>query len=328
MASSPSDNNTRCKQGKIAIVGSGLIGQNWAMIFAGAGYHVTIFDVDPSQLTRAQSIIKTTLEQYEQEGYIRGKLSAAEQMALVSTSSSLPECLSGATYVQECVPENVDLKKKVFAEMDAIASDDVIMASSSSCLCASMFTEGLTHKANMLVAHPVNPPYFIPLVELVPAPWTNQEVLAKTRALMEEIGQSPVSLRRESLGFALNRIQYAAINESWNMYQSGLLSAEDIDRVCYDGLGLRYAFIGPLETMHLNADGITDYCKRYADGAFNVQKETFKQVPVRYDVATAEKVQAEYDQTIPLDKIPDRRRWRDKRLAELSKLKKSLDGNK
>lgn len=74
--------------------------------------------------------------------------------------------------------------------------------------------------------------------------------------------------------------------------------------------------------------GITDYCKRYADGAFNVQKETFKQVPVRYDVATAEKVQAEYDQTIPLDKIPDRRRWRDKRLAELSKLKKSLDGNK
>lgn len=83
-----------------SIHSSGLIGQNWAMIFAGAGYHVTIFDVDPSQLTRAQSIIKTTLEQYEQEGYIRGKLSAVEQMALVSTSSSLPECLSGATYVQ------------------------------------------------------------------------------------------------------------------------------------------------------------------------------------------------------------------------------------
>lgn len=313
---------------KIGIVGSGLIGQNWSMIFASAGYNVTVFDVDPDQLKRAQSSLKSTLEQYERDGYLRGKLTAVQQMALISTSSSISDCLKDAFYVQECVPENLDLKKKVFAEMDAVASDGVILASSSSCLCASMFTEGLTHKANMLVAHPINPPYFIPLVELVPAPWTKQDVVTKARGLMEEVGQSPITLRRESLGFALNRIQYAAINESWNMYQSGLLSAEDIDRVCHTGLGLRYAFIGPLETMHLNANGITDYCERYAEGAYNVQKETFKPVPVMYDVSTAEKVQEEFNQTIPLDKLAERRRWRDKRLAELSKLKKTLDEDK
>ncbi|XP_033739698.1 lambda-crystallin homolog isoform X1 [Pecten maximus] len=317
--------NTR---GKIAIVGSGLIGQNWSMIFASAGYHVTLFDVDPDQLKRAQTSIKSTLEQYEKDGYLRGKLTALQQTDLISTTSSLSECLKDAFYVQECVPENLDLKKKVFAEMDAVAGEDMILASSSSCLCASMFTEGLTHKSNMLVAHPINPPYFIPLVELVPAPWTNQKVVTTTRALMEEVGQSPITLRRESLGFALNRIQYAAINESWNMYQSGLLSAEDIDRVCHNGLGLRYAFIGPLETMHLNANGITDYCERYAEGAYNVQKETFKPVPVMYDVPTSEKVQEEFNQTIPLDKLAERRRWRDKRLAELSKLKKTLDEDK
>ncbi|XP_060080220.1 lambda-crystallin homolog [Ylistrum balloti] len=316
------------KLGKIAIVGSGLIGQNWSMIFAGAGYNVTVFDVDPDQLTRAQTSLKNTMEQYERDGYLRGKLTAAQQMSLVSTSSSLSECLKDSFYVQECVPENLELKKKVFAEMDAVASEDMILASSSSCLCASMFTDGLSHKSNMLVAHPINPPYFIPLVELVPAPWTNQDVVTKVRALMEEVGQSPITLRRESLGFALNRIQYAAINESWNMYQSGLLSAEDIDRVCHNGLGLRYAFIGPLETMHLNANGITDYCDRYAEGAYNVQKETFKPVPVMYDVATAQKVQEEFNQTIPLDKLAERRSWRDKRLAELSKLKKTLDGEK
>lgn len=313
---------------KIGIVGSGLIGQNWSMIFASAGYNVTVFDVDPDQLKRTQSSLKSTLEQYERDGYLRGKLTAVQQMALISTSSSISDCLKDAFYVQECVPENLDLKKKVFAEMDAVASDGVILASSSSCLCASMFTEGLTHKANMLVAHPINPPYFIPLVELVPAPWTKQDVVTKARGLMEEVGQSPITLRRESLGFALNRIQYAAINESWNMYQSGLLSAEDIDRVCHTGLGLRYAFIGPLETMHLNANGITDYCERYAEGAYNVQKETFKPVPVMYDVSTAEKVQEEFNQTIPLDKLAERRRWRDKRLAELSKLKKTLDEDK
>ncbi|XP_033739699.1 lambda-crystallin homolog isoform X2 [Pecten maximus] len=298
------------------------------MIFASAGYHVTLFDVDPDQLKRAQTSIKSTLEQYEKDGYLRGKLTALQQTDLISTTSSLSECLKDAFYVQECVPENLDLKKKVFAEMDAVAGEDMILASSSSCLCASMFTEGLTHKSNMLVAHPINPPYFIPLVELVPAPWTNQKVVTTTRALMEEVGQSPITLRRESLGFALNRIQYAAINESWNMYQSGLLSAEDIDRVCHNGLGLRYAFIGPLETMHLNANGITDYCERYAEGAYNVQKETFKPVPVMYDVPTSEKVQEEFNQTIPLDKLAERRRWRDKRLAELSKLKKTLDEDK
>ncbi|KAK3097440.1 hypothetical protein FSP39_009664 [Pinctada imbricata] len=225
------------------------------MIFAAAGYNVTLFDVDPGQLSKAESSLKTTLQQYEEGGYLRGNTTAAEQVKLVSYSSSLEECLQGAIYVQECVPENIDLKKKVFCQLDSLATDQMIMASSSSCLPASSFTESLKHRENMLVAHPINPPYFVPLVELIPAPWTKPEVLTTVRSIMEKVGQSPVTLRRESLGFALNRIQYAAINECWNMYQTGLLSAEDIDKVCYDGLGMRYAFIGPLETMHLNADG-------------------------------------------------------------------------
>ncbi|XP_062583587.1 lambda-crystallin-like [Saccostrea cucullata] len=310
---------------KIAIVGSGLIGQNWSMIFAAQGYKVHVFDVDPGQLTRAEQNISRTLTQYEEEGFLRGDSPAAEQTKLVTFTSSLQECLTEAIYVQECVPENLDLKRKVFAQIDQIVSGETVVASSSSCLPASSFTEGLKNRERMLVAHPINPPYFVPLVELVPAPWTKQEALTMARELMEKVGQSPVTLRRESLGFALNRIQYAAINECWNMYQSGLLSAEDIDKVCYDGLGPRYAFIGPLQTMHLNADGIVDYCKRYADGAYNVQKETFKPIPVQYDVETAEKIQAEYNASIPLDKIPDKRKWRDTRLANLAKMKKQLE---
>ncbi|XP_078319843.1 lambda-crystallin homolog isoform X2 [Crassostrea virginica] len=266
-----------------------------------------------------------TLTQYEKEGFLRGEISAIEQTKLVSFTSSLEECLAGDIYAQECVPENLELKKKVFSQIDKIIDGSTIVASSSSCLPSSSFTENLKNKNNMLVAHPINPPYFVPLVELVPAPWTRREVLATVRELMERVGQSPVTLSRESLGFALNRIQYAAINECWNMYQSGLLSAEDIDKVCYDGLGPRYAFIGPLQTMHLNADGIVDYCKRYADGAYNVQKETFKPIPVQYDVETAQKIQAEYDASIPLDKIPDKRKWRDARLANLAKMKKQLE---
>ncbi|KAK3589157.1 hypothetical protein CHS0354_018858 [Potamilus streckersoni] len=310
---------------KVAIVGSGLIGQNWAMIFAGAGYNVYLFDVDPSQLSKALVQTKQTLARYQSQGIIRGSGTSDEQAARIHGTSSLPECLEGAFYVQECVPENLDLKKKVFAQMDELASDNMILASSSSCLCASMFAEGLKHKENALVAHPINPPYFVPLVEIVPAPFTRPEVAQKTRLLMEKIGQSPITLQRESLGFALNRIQYACINECWNMYQTGLLSAEDIDKVCHDGLGLRYAFIGPLETMHLNANGITDYCERYAQGAYNVQKETFKPVPVLYDTETAKMIEGEFSKSLPADKLQVRRQWRDGRLAALAKLKREMN---
>lgn len=297
------------------------------MIFAGSGYNVVMFDVDLGQLDRAKTIVTSTLQRYEKDGLIRGSGSAGDQINRISTTTSLEECLNGAFYVQECVPENLELKTKVFAQIDSIIGDDTIVASSSSCLVASSFTEKCQHRNNMLVAHPINPPYFVPLVEIVPSPWTRPEVVATTRYVMEEIGQSPVSLNRESPGFALNRLQYACINEAWNMYQSGLLSAEDIDRVCYDGLGPRYAFIGPLETMHLNADGIVDYCKRYADGAVNVQKQTFKQIPVLYDVDTAEKIQIEYAKSMPLDKIQEKRKWRDDRLAALAKLKKQMGKN-
>ncbi|GFO12300.1 lambda-crystallin-like protein [Plakobranchus ocellatus] len=308
---------------KIAIVGSGLIGQFWAMIFAAGEYRVTIFDIYPEQVTKALENIKATLSRYESEGCLRGNSSAADQAALVTGCNDLGECLKGASYVQECVPESVELKQKVFEQMDPFITEEMVVATSSSCICVSQFVGNLKHKHRTLVAHPVNPPYFIPLVEIVPGPWTPVEVTAKARALLEQVGQSPVTLSREVAGFALNRIQYSIINECWNMYKDGLLTAEDIDRVMTDGLGPRYAFIGPLETMHLNADGIVDYCKRYAQGAYNVCS-TFKPPPILYDVPTAEQMLQEIQKTIPVEKVPERRRWRDERLSALAALKKRI----
>ncbi|BFZ10216.1 hypothetical protein BsWGS_13255 [Bradybaena similaris] len=308
---------------KIAIIGSGLIGQSWAMIFAGAGYKVTIFDILPEQVSKALETVKLRLTKYEAQGCLRGSLSAQKQISLVSGSSSLEECLHGSSYVQECVPESVELKKKVFHQMDPFITDDMIVATSSSCIGVSQFAGDLKNRHRTLVAHPVNPPYFIPLVEVVPGPWTLPEVTAKTRVLLEAVGQSPVTLSREVPGFALNRIQYSIINECWNMYKDGLLSASDIDKVMVDGLGPRYAFIGPLETMHLNADGIVDYCKRYAQGAYNVSS-TFIPPPILYDVPTAEKILKEVEETIPLERVAESQAWRDERLAALAALKQQL----
>jgi len=312
---------------KIAIVGSGLIGQSWAMIFAGNGHRVTIFDILPEQVAKALANVRETLARYEAQGCLRGTLTSGQQADLISGATDLGECLEGAGYVQECVPENVDLKRKVFEQMDAFITETMVVATSSSCICVSQFAGGLKHKHRTLVAHPVNPPYFIPLVELVPGPWTSPEVTLKARALLEGVGQSPVTLSKEVAGFALNRIQYSIINECWSMYKEGLLSAGDIDKVMTDGLGPRYAFIGPLETMHLNADGIVDYCKRYAQGAYNVCT-TLTPPPVMYDVPTAERVLGEMAKEIPLDEIAERRKWRDERLAALSKLKTALKEKK
>ncbi|KAL8586606.1 hypothetical protein ACOMHN_040114 [Nucella lapillus] len=309
---------------KIAIVGSGLIGQFWAMIFASGGYRVSIYDIEEQQVTRALTLIREKLQQYEQEGCLRGATSAAQQAELISGQTDLAQCLEGACYLQECVPESVELKTKVFQQLDALITDTMVAASSSSCLGPSQFAAGMKRRDRVVVAHPVNPPYFLRLVEIVPGPWTSPDVVATTRSVMECVGQSPITLKKEVPGFALNRMQYAVINECWAMLKEGIISPEDIETVMKEGLGPRYAFIGPLETMHLNADGIVDYCRRYADGAYRVG-QSMAAPPVQYDIPTAERVLQAFQATVPTHSIPQRRHWRDQQLAALANLKRQSE---
>ena len=131
----------------------------------------------------------------------------------------------------------------------------------------------MKHKAQFIVAHPCNPPYHTPMVELVPAPWTSQEVRDGARRLMQEVGQGPVSLSREVPGFVLNRMQYSILNECWRLIRDGVVSPQDLDVVMKDGMGMRYAFMGPMETIHLNAEGTQNYCDRYGDTIYNVSSD-------------------------------------------------------
>lgn len=307
------------KSEKIGVIGSGFIGRSWAMLFASAGYSVSLYDIDSNQVQSALEIIKGELKRLESNGLLRGKLSGEEQFKLISPSKTLRETIQNAKYVQECVFERIDLKKSVFEDLDEIADDNVILASSTSCFPASKFSENLKHRAQVVVAHPVNPPYYVPLVEIVSAPWTDPSTVTVTKNIMIEIGQKPVILHKEIVGFALNRIQYAILNECWRIVQNGVMSVEDIDTVMSEGLGMRYAFIGPLETAHLNANGFLDYCDRYADGIFNVS-ETFGPNP-RMEGRLSEKIHEDLCKITPLDKLPDKRAWRDENLAILSKLK-------
>ncbi|XP_019380413.1 PREDICTED: lambda-crystallin homolog isoform X1 [Gavialis gangeticus] len=310
--------------GRAVIVGSGLIGRSWAMVFASGGFKVILYDIVQQQITSALENISKQMRELEKSGMLKGTLSAEKQFSLISGCSDLKEALEGATFIQECTPENLELKKKIFGQLDLMVNDDIIISSSTSCLLPTKLFTGLKHVKQCIVAHPVNPPYFVPLVELVPHPETDPSTVEKTYALMKKIGQSPVKLTRETDGFVLNRLQYAVISEAWRLVGEGIVSPTDLDLVMSDGLGMRYAFIGPLETMHLNAEGITNYCERYREGMIHVLK-TFGPVP-EFSGEIEEKISQAMCENTPKS-INLRREWRDECLARLAKLKTQMKSN-
>ncbi|XP_065057577.1 lambda-crystallin-like [Rhopilema esculentum] len=307
------------KEKKIAVIGSGLIGRCWAIIFAKAGYSVCLYDVNKAQITNALDTCRTQLSQMETDGFFKeSSLNAEEIFRLISGSANLMDALKDAIYVQECTPENIDMKKQVFAELSKHADEGTIIASSTSCLVPSLFTEKLPNRSHCLVAHPVNPPHLVPLVELVPSPWTDPEVVERTKDLMKDIGQTPVIAKKEVNGFILNRLQYALLMEAWRLVEDGVCSPEDVDLTVSKGLGLRYAVMGPFETMHLNAAGVKDYCERYGSNIERICRE--EGGPRTMAGQTAEKIHEAMCNIVPVDKLEERREWRDSKLGELFKL--------
>ncbi|XP_061697792.1 lambda-crystallin homolog isoform X2 [Syngnathoides biaculeatus] len=287
----------------ITIIGSGLIGRSWATVFASGGYSVKLYDNQPGQAANAMIEIKKQMMELQEMGMLRGQQSATQQLALISSHEDLQQALQGAFFVQDCIFENLEAKQNLFRDVERLVSEDVILSSSTSYL--------------------VNPPYYVKLVELVPHPETLVAVMESTYALMTEVGQVPVRLKKEIDGFALNRVQAAIIAESWRLVQDGIISVQDIDLVMSEGLGMRYAFIGPMETMHLNApEGLGDYMKRYGEGIQRVQRSVGA-VPDFFS-EDAKSIVSEMCDLVPNNErhLSARRARRDQLLMRLAHLKK------
>lgn len=307
---------------KVGIVGSGLIGRSWAMLFAGGGYKVIMYDINKEALSKSYEILQEQLYETERAGMLRGSLSAKEQYELISVTSSLAEVVSDAVHVQECVFEDVELKKKVFRDIcDYCNNDQTVLCSSTSCIMPSILFTGLPRVSQCIIAHPCNPPSLCPLTEIVPHPETATGIIEKTRLLMAGIGQTPVTLKKEVDGFALNRIQYAIINECWRLVLDGYMSVEDVDKVLTDGMGMRYAFIGPFETCHLNAEGTVQYMEKYAAGIKRVSS-SFGPVP-EFDAKSVAEISEQMCKMVPdsRESLEKRRKWRDSCLMELARVK-------
>src|SRR5258708_15846462 len=181
--------------GIAAIVGAGLIGRAWAHVFARAGWQVRVWDPSPHQREVAGALIWRSLKDLAGDGMVAVPVGAGER---VTVAASLAEALKDAQYVQESGPETLEAKIATFAELDALAPAAALLASSTSAIVASRFTERLPGRARCIVAHPVNPPHLVPVVELCGAPWTSAETRPLPRAILPHAGQLPIHVNNKT----------------------------------------------------------------------------------------------------------------------------------
>ena len=249
------------ERGPVAIVGAGLIGRAWAIVFARAGHPVRLHDMDLHTLHSSHAYIEARLGELAEFELIDE--APGTVLARITCVADLAEALRDVVLVQENVRETVEAKIEMFSQLDALAPKDALLASSTSWLPASEFTKDLPGRARCLVAHPTNPPYLIPLVELCPAPWTSADVMLRAHALYSAAGQSPVTLAREIYGFLLNRVQAAVLNECFNLLeQLRVLRRAAVYRVagvqvddCRASLGRTNGGFGNLPRCHRQVRG-------------------------------------------------------------------------
>ncbi len=298
---------------KAGIVGAGLIGRAWAHVFARGGWDVRVWDPVASQRAAAGALIGQSLHDLAKHGLVTAPDQAVRRVTVVAT---LEEAVAQAEYVQESGPETLEAKLETFASLDRASPPDAVLASSTSAIVASKFTESLAGRARCLVAHPVNPPHLVPVVELCGAPWTSAETKARAQRILRAVGQVPIDVKKEIDGFILNRLQVALLTEAFRLVQEGYVSPEDLDHTIADGLGLRWAFMGPFETIELNAPrGVADYCERYVPW-FRRYLADLPPASVWND-AQWQKAVAAWGRTPSTQQVAQKSLWRDDRLAAL-----------
>lgn len=305
----------------VAIIGAGIIGSGWALVFARAGLAVRVFDFAPE--TRA-GIAARIAAMAEAAAAVSPPDAGtpARIAARLTVCDTLEQALDGVAYVQESVPERLEVKQALFRDLDRLAPADALLCSSTSSLCLSTFATELPGRARCLVVHPATPPHLLPVVELAPAPFTPPATVARARAFMVEVGQTPVEVKRELPAFVMNRLQGVLLLEMFRLIREGYVSPEDADALIRDGFGLRWAFLGPLEGVDLNAPGgIADYLTRYGrifDAMANEAGVEGRSVTPEL-IATLD---AAMRAKLPLEKLGARTAWRDRSIAALRALRR------
>ena len=298
---------------KVALIGCGLIGQSWAVSFLRAGFDVSLFDPVEGVTVQAQKNIKAKLSDLQNHGLLENK-NISDYLDKIHLARDISQAVGGSIYVQESGPEDLDIKKELTKNIDAATPDDIPIASSTSGIPTSLYASDVQGKYRCLVAHPINPPHLIPAVEIVPAPFTSEAITQNVKEIIISIDKEPLELKKEIPGFVVNRLQGALLSEAFNLVKDGISTAEDIDKAISQGLGLRWSFMGPFQTIHLNApEGIAGYVERYE----KMYKEMFNKPDM--DWSSVVKLGLE-EELLNLYQLSDREKQEKERDDKLTKL--------
>ncbi|MFT3717168.1 3-hydroxyacyl-CoA dehydrogenase NAD-binding domain-containing protein [Pseudorhodoferax sp.] len=232
--------------GPVAVIGAGTIGAAWAAFFALAGLPVRVADPAPGAAARLDAM----LERARPAMQALGTLSAAPTAPVLA--HGIGDAVCGAAFIQEALPEDLALKQRAYRDIEAAAPTDALLMSSSSGLMPSALQHGLRHPQRLLVAHPCNPAYLMPLVELVGGAQTAPAALDRAEAFYRALGKQTVRLRREATGHLVNRLQAALWREAVHLVAEGYATVADVDRAVTDGLGARWTVCGPHAIFHLS----------------------------------------------------------------------------
>lgn len=235
---------------RMAMLGAGTMGAGMAMCFAQAGYQVALYSRTSKSLEHALGRIDGSQAVFVQEDLI-SRQEAMDARRRISTTTLLDEALEGVQYALESVPENLELKQALFREMEDLCPVDTILATNTSGLSITAIASACQHPERVVGQHWANPPEIVPLVEVIRGEQTSDMTMDLVYQITKKLGKEPVRVQKDIPGFASNRLQYAILREALHLVEAGVLSPEDVDRTLKNGVGFRYPWLGPLETVDL-----------------------------------------------------------------------------
>jgi 3-hydroxypropionate dehydrogenase (NADP+) len=303
---------------RVACVGSGLIGQGWAALLALNGYEVVLQDLSEEKLEEALKRVFHHIDVLVDAG-IGSEPERAKKR--ISTTKWLEQALKKIDFVIESVYESLEVKRHLFREMDGIAPNNVIFASSTSGFMMTEIARDMNkHPERAIVAHPWNPVHLVPLVELSPGKNTSKETIDTTFKLMQDLGRVPVVLKKEVPGFIANRISVVLWREALDLVDKGVASVEDVDKAIRAGPGIRWAIMGPFLTYHLGGGkGGIEYLMRH----IGTQKNEWLKTTASwtdFPHSVTEKAVAGVKDIVGDMSLGELEAWRDQYLLDLNKL--------
>ena len=306
---------------EVTILGAGSIGLSFAAVFADAGFAVTVCDPDPTRREHASAGLAVQRDAIVLAGLQRGL------PGQVTFAADGREALPKSALIIECGPENLSIKQAIFADLLAQCPADAILVTASSAIPMSQILPVAGDQRRCLVAHPVNPPAVLRMIELCPAPATEPSATDRAAEIFAAAGFEPVRLGHEIEGFVLNRLQGAVLREAYRLVGEGVTDVAGIEAVMRLGLGPRWALSGPFETAELNTPGgIRAHAARM--GPAYARMGTARGETVDWNTSLIDSVEAQRRAEIAADQLPARAAWRARAVARLVAARDRLMGER